>query len=90
VIEQISGPPIPGVRQHPSGLFVPEALSRPREVWTHDDQRLLDRVGKLLTKRGIGMALFCDVCRKPVEKVRRDDGGLTIHCDHVDRECQVR
>lgn len=79
-----------GIRQAASGLYVPEALSRPREVWTHDEQRLLDRVGKLTAKRGLAMVFLCDQCRKPVEKIRRADGGISLQCDHLDREFQAR
>lgn len=90
MIEQLSGPPIPGVRQAASGLYVPDALSREREVWTHDEQRLLDRVGKLTAQRGLMMVFLCDECRKPVEKIRRLDGGYTLRCDHRDRDMQPR
>lgn len=90
LIEQLSGPPIKGVRQAASGLYVPEALSREREVWTQDERRLLDRVGKLTAKRGLMMVLICDECRQPTEKIRRDDGSYTLRCDHRDREMQAR
>lgn len=94
MIEQVSGPPMLGVRQHASGLYVPEELSRPREVWTHDEQRLLNRVSKLLASRGIRMLLACvhPDCRQagPIEKVTRLDGGLTLRCAHLDREFQPR
>jgi hypothetical protein len=81
-------PDRPGFREHASGLLVPEEQARAREVWGHDEWKLLERVTKLLTARGVELFMGCTEpgCKKaPLERVRRPDGGLTLRCAHKDR-----
>ena len=77
-----------GVRQSASGLWVPEELSREREVWTRDEARLLERATKLLESRGVALYLRCthpDCATVPIERLRAADGGLLLRCGHRDR-----
>lgn len=79
----------PGYRQHASGLLVPNELSRKREVWTRDEWKVLERATKLLGSRGVDMFLRCenDACKAaPMERIRRNDGGITLRCACTDRE----
>ncbi len=75
-----------------SGLLLPTALSREREVWTHDEWRLLNRTSKLLRARGITMLLSCDhdQCRTigPIARVPLPGGGVSLQCAHKSREFQ--
>jgi hypothetical protein len=86
-------PVIPaGFRSAPaSGLIVPEALSREREVWTEDEGRLLDRATKLLAEKGIVQFLKCPhpACTEhPIGVVRLDARGVILRCAHKDRVLQ--
>lgn len=75
--------------RHASGLMVPAEYSREREVWTKDELKVIDRAAKLLASRKVVMLLGCDHpdCRKtPIERIRRIDGGITLRCNHRDRE----
>lgn len=71
-----------------SGLIVPEDISREREVWTHDEGRLLDRATKLANKRGLKLLLACpdDTCKAaPIERIRLKNGDWVLRCAHKDR-----
>ncbi len=75
---------------HPtaSGLLVPEAHARVREVWTRDEWRILERATKFLSSKDLAIFLGCraSTCREaPLERRRNPDGGLTLRCDHKDR-----
>ena len=75
-------------RQHASGLYVPDVLSREREVWTHDEWRVIDRATKLLRKRGLDFKFACrqPACAKsPIDRVDPLDGGMVLRCAHKDR-----
>ncbi len=76
-------------RQHASGLYVPEAVSRVREVWTPDEWKALERVTKLLDERKIRVYLGCREtaeCRNtPLERFRMPDGSISLRCAHKDR-----
>jgi hypothetical protein len=85
----VSYPDRPGFREHASGLLVPEEQSRAREVWGRDEWKLLERVTKLLATRGLELFIGCTEpgCGKaPLERVRRPDGGITLRCEHKDRD----
>lgn len=72
-----------------SGLILPEEISRKREVWTYQEWRTIDKATKLLAERGIQVLMRCSrpECQdKPMERIRRHDGGITLRCNHVDRE----
>lgn len=79
----------PGFRRSAtSKLIVPAELSREREVWTYDEWKVVDRATKLLESRGLHLFLGCTDprCRNaPVERLRRDDGGMTLRCAHKER-----
>lgn len=71
-----------------SGLIVPEDLSREREVWTHDEGRLLDRATKLANKRELKLLLACkhpDCQKAPIERLRLPNGDWVLRCQHRDR-----
>jgi hypothetical protein len=89
-IDEPEKPIDPAFREHASGLIVPAAISREREVWSRDEWKTLDRAAAFLERRGVAFLLACDRpdCRKQgaLERVRRDDGGLTLRCAHKDRE----
>lgn len=80
----------PAFRPSPSGsgLLVPAAISRDREVWTKDESRLLDRAIALLGSRGLKLQLACNdpACASPtLERMRTTDGSFTLRCGHKDR-----
>lgn len=78
-----------GFRQSPaSGLIVPEAQSRERQVWTNDEARLLDRAFRLLTARGVQFALGCATCQgseKALKMTKNVAGERIARCGHLDR-----
>ena len=79
-----------GFREAPaSGLIVPEAHSREREVWTRDEWKLMERMSKLLRSRHITVFLRCDepgCLKEPMVLVRRATGGISLQCTHKTRE----
>lgn len=80
--------PLPaGFRESATGLIVPEAHSRKRELWTRDEWKTIDRATKLLEARGVSVFFGCPHCPgAPMERIRRNDGGLTLQCDCTARE----
>jgi hypothetical protein len=77
-----------GWRATPSGLMVPEALPRAREVWPWADVRDLNKVIKTLGARGITLLLRCEhagCAGTPMERIVNPDGGFTLRCAHLDR-----
>lgn len=78
-----------GFRQSPnSGLIVPEAQSRERQVWTKDEWKLLERCTKLLHGHGIALLMKCrhEACKdSPLEPKRLRDGTFRLRCNHADR-----
>lgn len=79
----------PAFREHASGLIVPAAISREREVWTRDEWRLVERSTKLLKKRGIAVFYKCTApsCQEqPIGLVRDPQSqALSLRCAHRDR-----
>lgn len=78
-----------GYRRNDAGLIVPEDISRKREVWTWQEWRDLERVTKRLVARGLAFQFKCQDPRcqdTKLERVRRPDGGITLRCNHLDRE----
>jgi len=77
----------PGFREF-NGLLLPLAAERPRQVWTKDEWRLLDRATTLLNTRGIGLQLKCldpRCAAEPIERLRQPDGTILLRCAHQDR-----
>lgn len=73
-------------RETPSGLYVPETVERPLEVWTRDEWKTIDRAAKLLTARGLRLKFFCDEAPDcPVETFRNAGGEAVLRCAHKDR-----
>jgi hypothetical protein len=72
-----------GYRKAPGKLvYVPQYLERQREIWTHDEWRLIDRAAKLLKSRSINMALSCghESCAGKIEQVA-GTAMPTLQCD---------
>ena len=83
----------PPFRQHASGLYVPEDVSRAREVWTREELRLVDRATKLLTSRGMAVMFACTdtKCENvKIERVQGLAGDYILRCAHKDRVFQRR
>ena len=77
-----------GFAQHASGLYVPEEVSREREVWLREEWAALERATKLLTSRGLEFHFCCpkaECAGEPIERRRNLDGGITLRCNHKDR-----
>lgn len=77
-----------GFRPHASGLIVPDAVSRQREVWTRVELKLIDRAIALLKSRHVLLQLACPApgCKGDgIERVRLDDGSIVLRCNHKDR-----
>lgn len=72
-----------------SGLIVPEALSRGRQVITKDEWRTLSRaIERVLGPRQLKFLFFCDLkgCSDPqVTRVRQPGGGFVLRCGCTDR-----
>ena len=93
LIEPGAGPPPGGFRESASGtgLIVPDAFSREREIWTRDERKVLRRAARLAEQKGCGVVL---VCRDPrckanpvIERVDLPDGSFIMRCGHKDRLC---
>lgn len=71
-----------------SPIYVPEPLSRVREVWTDAEYRLMQRMTALLNARGVAVFFGCTDARcrhEPVQRLVNADGGITLRCAHKDR-----
>lgn len=71
-----------------SGLILPEAVARERQVWTKQEYRLLERLTGMLGQHGVDLLLQCQhpACSKtPLEPSRLPDGGFRLRCAHMDR-----
>ena len=81
-----TGPDVPhGFRPTESGLIVPEAFSRQREVWTDDEVKLMLRATKLLNRTGWSLTFGCPHPRcQENQLVRREEipGGFQLVCEH--------
>lgn len=76
-------------RSTASGLILPDEHSRAREVLTYEEWRAIDKATKILSDRGVQVLMRCarPECQdKPIERLRRIDGGITLRCSHADRE----
>lgn len=49
----------PAFRQHDSGLYVPEAISRRRQVLTRDEWKLYERAIRLYERHTIAVKMHC-------------------------------
>lgn len=82
--------PEPAFQEHVSGLLVPRAHVRQRQVWTSQERQLLSRATKLIESRGLALMLKCEHadCQRPLERVAAPDGGFILRCRHMDRHFQ--
>ena len=74
-----------------SGLILPEAIAREREVWTKAEWMTINRAFKLLESRGVHIYLKCTKAgceHAPMESVRQSGGTYLLRCDHKDRVFQ--
>lgn len=79
------------MRAHPSGLLVPDELSRLRTLITADQWKQVRRtVNQFCRPHQIRFVLICDACfdakreHHMFEKIRTPDGGFVLRCDHRD------
>ena len=80
-----------GFRPAASGLLVPEALSRARQVWTRDESRLIDRATALLQSRGLQLQIRCAKPSCPsakLERLQRPGGEYALECGCTTRVFQ--
>jgi hypothetical protein len=72
-----------GFRKAGSGLLVPMALERTREVWTADERKAVDRAAKLFAARGLRMVLTCsrEGCRGTLTRLAGGVAGDRLECD---------
>jgi hypothetical protein len=71
-----------------SGLLVPDAVSRIREVWTSDEWRLIDRAMRLLHSRSVKVTLTCksDTCDdRAIQGTTEVSGDMRLRCGCKDR-----
>lgn len=88
IATKMKGSVPPGFRRAEGGLIVPEEVSREREVWCRSEWKVLERATKLLQSRGVRLLLGCinvECRKKPLERIRSLDGGITLRCEHKDR-----
>lgn len=80
----------PAFQQHVSGLLVPRAHVRVRQVWTSQERQLLNRSTKLLNSKGLDQMLKCQnpACGTWLERIENPDGGFTLRCGCADRVFQ--
>lgn len=82
-------PPKRGFRETASGLLVPEAESRVRQVFTADETRLIARVTNLLDGRGVDVFFACRLdprcAGKHLDRITLADGSFSLQCEHMDR-----
>ena len=70
-----------GFKRHASGLMVPSGMERKREVWTHDETKLVRRLDKLLGSRGVKAVMLCSepACHeKPLIETQVEPDGTTV------------
>jgi hypothetical protein len=81
-------PPESYWKERASGLIVPDAVSRGREVWPWQEVRDLNRVIARLGEHNVTLLLRCEEpgCKgTPMERLTNPDGGFTLRCAHLDR-----
>jgi hypothetical protein len=79
-------PANPAFREHASGLIVPEAISRVRDVFTDSESRTINRAVTLLNQHGIEVYFGCPLesCKKrPMEPRRLANGDFVLECEHA-------
>lgn len=69
--------------------------TRDREVWTHENKRLLDRLAVMLNSADVGLGLRCTRigCPSPQIVMVRDDtdpAGRVLRCGCKDRHVEPR
>lgn len=73
------------MRQHASGLYVPEAVSRRRVVLTYQDWSKIERGMKTLARVDVLTAMKCKVCDGPIARVLLETGQTSLRCGCTDR-----
>lgn len=76
-----------GFRQGSSGLLVPLATERTREVWCATDRKALDRAAKACAAHGVKMTLACqrEGCSGHLARLDVAGVGDVIRCACSDR-----
>lgn len=77
-----------GFSPHTSGLLVPDAVARRREVWPRDEWKQVDRAAKVLNGHQIAVLMKCSTpgCPDPdLEAQQRHDGTLALRCGCTER-----
>lgn len=75
-------------REHESGLYVPDEVSRTREVWTKQEVRLVNRTTTLLKSRGIQVMFACtskQCADTAITRVPGLTGDFVLRCECKDR-----
>jgi hypothetical protein len=78
-----------GFKEHASGLMVPEAHARRREVWTKHDRRAYEQTIAFLKARGVSLMLKCGnpSCDDPKLVASVNNAGHTVlQCGCTARE----
>lgn len=80
----------PAFQEHVSGLLVPKAHVRIRQVFTKEEWRLLDKVSRLFKSRGVALLMECEqpACSKEIQQVQIPGAGLMLRCQCTDRVLQ--
>ena len=77
---------VAGFHEHASGLVVPDAVARAREVWTKDELKLLLRALRLMNSRQVRVAFICEACKQPLQHEKMAEGTPRLRCACKDRE----
>lgn len=83
-----------GFVQTPPQVEVPTAEPPDREIWSHDEARMLNRAGQFAKRRGCSLILLCDDVRcQPDPLLRRVDVSenvFELRCAHKTRVVRRR
>jgi len=77
----------PEYRQHDSGLYVPEAIARRRQVWTRTEWKLYERALSLFAVQGLAVKMQCNEPRcddRAIVKLLDGDNPV-LRCGCSDR-----
>jgi len=73
------GAAVPLFTPRASGLLVPTGLERDREVWLHDDLKVLRRLITRMRPLKVRVVLLCEACQQQLEE-ERGTGRLCCRC----------
>ena len=78
-----------GFHRNPvTGLLLPEAVSRAREVWTKHEWKFHERVVRFYREKAIAVFLQCthpSCVGTPMVRLRQPGGDITLTCEHKER-----